>query len=47
MNKNYGFFLNSNKKLPYVYICCARPNGCTVRHIINKESRDDQSDDCL
>ena len=33
MNKNYVFF-NSNKKLLYVYICCARPNGRTVRHII-------------
>ena len=29
------FFLNSNKKLLYVYICCARPNGRTARHIIN------------
>ena len=32
MNKNYVFF-NSNKKLLHVYICCARPNGRTVRHI--------------
>ena len=31
MNKNY--VLNSNKKLLHVYICCARPNGRTVRHI--------------
>ena len=31
MNKNYVF--NSNKKLLHVYICCARPNGRTVRHI--------------
>ena len=33
MNKNYVF--NSNKKLLHVYICCARPNGRTVRHMIN------------
>ena len=32
MNKNYVF--NSNKKLLHVYICCARPNGRTVRHIM-------------
>ena len=31
MDKNYVF--NSNKKLLHVYICCARPNGRTVRHI--------------
>ena len=33
MNKNDVFFY-SNKKLLHVYICCARPNGRTVRHII-------------
>ena len=26
-------FFNSNKKLLHVYICCARPNGRTVKHI--------------
>ena len=31
-NTDYVFF-NSNKKLLHVYICCARPNGRTVRHI--------------
>ena len=36
MNKNFVFFFNSNKKLLHVYICCARPNGRTVRHISNK-----------
>ena len=34
MNKNY--VLNSNKNLLHVYICCARPNGRTVRHIMSR-----------
>ena len=38
MNKNYVFF-NSNKKLLHVYICCARPNGRTVRHINKKNTK--------
>ena len=29
-------FFNSNKKLLHVYICCARPNGRTVRYIKHK-----------
>ena len=33
------FFFNLNKKLLHVYICCARPNGRTVRHIIELDTK--------